>query len=137
MSNILNTTGNKVYGENSDIQRALIPTGADPNEKIYLILYQCIDINEEVPEENRYWEIKQGRQATYEYLRDLVIAEAIDPNNSYILAETVTMQDMGTVIGFLEAMRDDNLVVEDTDFDPYDYDIEYDDSEEDEEDGEE
>lgn len=115
---------NKIFGEESDIQRGLIPVNDDPNKKVYLILYQYTEHGDEA-EEGRIWEIKEGRQNTYEHLRDLTVAEAIDPNNSYILAEPVAMRDMGTVIGFLEAMYDDSLVEDESGFDPYDYDIEY------------
>lgn len=128
MSIIEDAKTNQVFGETTDIQRGLIPTEDDPDKKIYLVLYQYVDNGDD--ESNRHWELKQGRQDTFDFLKNLVVSETIDPNNSYILAEMTHMQDMGTVIGFLEAMVDNNLVVNDNDaFDPYDYDIAYEDSE--------
>lgn len=104
-----------------------------PDEKIYLILLTLYP--EEDEETVRDWQIKIGRQETYDFLKDLVKNEAIDPNTSFILsgADAFDVQfnkpnvELSgkpiTVYRFLKVMSDDHRVLDDTsDFDIDEYD---------------
>ena len=65
----------------------IIFEGENPDEKAYLVLLSIYDISEENSGDvMREWNIKVGRQNTYDYLKELVKNEAIDPNTSFIIA---------------------------------------------------
>ena len=114
-----------------------ITFGEDPDEKLYLVLL-LIYPSDEVDECLKDWSIKVGRQATYDYLKDLVKYEAIDPNHSFIMAADKIMETLGnrdnvifnnskpvTVFRFLKAMRESNMVLDgDDEFDINEF-IEY------------
>ena len=105
-----------------------------PDEKIYLILLTVYPTNEQ-EETIRDWQIKIGRQDTYDYLRGLVKDEAIDPNESFILAGSDEYDEAFhkdnakfegkpiTVFRFLKVMLDSHKVLDDkADFDINEYD---------------
>ena len=79
----------------------------------------------------RQWEIKIGRQATYDYLKELVKYEAIDPNTSFIIGGNIINSDVIvdninkeknninfndvspiTVFRFLKVMRENNKILD-------------------------
>lgn len=101
-----------------------ITFGDDPTEKTYLVLL-LIYPSEEIDECLKDWVIKIGRQETYDYLKDLVKYEAIDPNRSFIMSADKVTEALGnkdnlvfndskpiTVFRFLKAMRENNMVLD-------------------------
>lgn len=107
-----------------------ITFGDDPNEKTYLVLL-LIYPSDGIDECLKDWSVKVGRQSTYDYLKDLVKYEAIDPNHSFIMAADKITDQLSnkeniifneskpiTVFRFLKAMRDGNMVLDgDEEFD--------------------
>lgn len=89
----------------------------DSVTKSYLLLLKNYDDDEE----ERDWQIVTGRQDAYEYLRRLIEAEAIIPDESYVLSGTTPFEEAITVYRFMRVMLDRNLVVEETGFDIEDY----------------
>lgn len=105
-----------------------------PDEKIYLLLLSVYPSAKE-DETTRDWQIKIGRQETYDYLKGLVKDEAIDPNESFIIAGSEEYDEAFnksnarlegrpiTVFRFLKVMLDSKKVLDDqTDFDINEYD---------------
>ena len=116
----------------------IIFEGENPDEKAYLVLLSIYDISEENSGDvMREWNIKVGRQNTYDYLKELVKNEAIDPNTSFIIAGDLFGFDDGdkinikfndispaTVFRFLKIMRENNKVLDgDETFDINEFDI--------------
>lgn len=112
----------------------------DPTEKTYLVLlwiYPDHELNG-FDEPLRDWQIRIGRQDTYDFLKDMVKYESIDPNLSFIMsAERVTEQSndkenlifndskLITVFRFLKAMREGDMVLDgDEQFDINSFDLE-------------
>lgn len=104
-----------------------------PDEKVYLILLSVYPVKGE--ETVREWQIKIGRQATYDFLKDLVKNEAIDPNESFIISGSSEYEEAFhkdnarfegkpiTVFRFLKVMLDSRKVLDDqTDFDINEFD---------------
>lgn len=145
-------TLNKIIREVEEEEKAklgaVIPAisfggGADPDEKVYLVLLSIYDTESENTDMLRQWEIKIGRQATYDYLKELVKYEAVDPNSSFIIGgdmienritsengtedkNNVKFNDVSpiTILRFLKAMRESNKVLDgDEMFDINDFDI--------------
>lgn len=108
----------------------------DPASKIYLILLTLTD--DKAEDVTKDWEISIGRQETYDYLKDLVKYEAINPNESFIISgdaivDENTQQDNIefnnvrpiTVFRFLKFMYENRKVLDDAeDFDIDEYDPE-------------
>lgn len=138
--NELNTIIRAVEEDTGATLGAVIPAVTfddDPDSKIYLILLTIYPVNES--DEVRDWQIKVGRQATYDYLKDLVKNEAIDPNESFILSGTDDFDEAFnkdnatfegkpiTVFRFLKVMFDSGKVLDDKsgfdidEFDPINY----------------
>lgn len=111
-----------------------------PDEKIYLVLltiYPTSFVEEEIV---RDWQVKVGRQETYDFLKDLVKEEAIDPNASFVIVGSDEYDEQFrkpnvnfsgkpiTVFRFLKVMLDSNKVLDDkadfdiNEFDPANYD---------------
>ena len=104
-----------------------------PDEKVYLILLSVYPVNGE--ETIREWQVKIGRQTTYDFLKDLVKNEAIDPNESFIISGSSEYEEAFhkdnarfegkpiTVFRFLKVMLDSRKVLDDqTDFDINEFD---------------
>ena len=108
--------------------------------KFYTEVFKKLEYD--ISEENsgdvmREWNIKIGRQNTYDYLKELVKNEAIDPNTSFIIAGDLFGFDDGdkinikfndispaTVFRFLKIMRENNKVLDgDETFDINEFDI--------------
>lgn len=81
-------------------------TPSDPAEKQYILLMKCED------QEGEYfiWEAMQGRQTAYEYIRDNIDELNIDPNESFVLVETVPYKDALTITGFVKYLQNAELV---------------------------
>lgn len=88
-------------------------TPSDPAEKQYIILMSC----EDQEGEHFVWEAMQGRQTAYEYIRDNIEELNIDPENSFVLVETVPYKDALTITGFIKYLQNAELV------DPDEFDI--------------
>ena len=91
---------------------------------LYLISCTFYDINENTDDVLREWNIKVGRQATYDYLKELVKNEVIDPNTSFIIAGDLLNTDINrnnvkfeditpaTVFRFLKVMRENKKILD-------------------------
>lgn len=97
----------------------------DPLEKRYLLLLslypECTDSRYD---SYRDWSIKIGRQATYDFLKGLVVGEIIDPNTSFIIAGNVETKGVEnfkpdsnpiTVFRFMKVMVESYKVLNDND----------------------
>ena len=100
----------------------------NPDEKIYLLLLTMYQ-DSETSEDYYYkeWSVKKGRQATYDYLRDLILNEAVDPLESFIVVGSMKLipdrkDDVAldskpiTVFRFMKIMADERRVLEDGSF---------------------
>lgn len=93
-------------------------------EKTYLIL---IDGAETDNEEVRYrdWEIKLGRQAAYDYIKDLLESRyaTIDVIESKIIvsSENVKVTDGVSIYVFMKEMKDKDKVIDYSSFDIEEY----------------
>lgn len=58
----------------------------NPDDKVYLVLLSFYNTHDENNDYEQSWGIKIGRQSTYEFLKELVRNESIDPNMSFIIA---------------------------------------------------
>lgn len=97
--------------------------GKDPDEIKYLLLLHVFHDDDEdyTNDECHSWLIKTGRQNVYNYLKDMIEAEAIDPNMSFIVSETVTLKKAGTVSAFMKDMKDNQKVIDGSGFDVTEY----------------
>lgn len=91
--------------------------GDNPDEKIYLLILTTNDEDGE----GRDWSISIGRQYTYDYLKNLIEAEAIDPNDSFILSGNQKVEDAITIFRFMKMCVDRNKVLETSGFDINDW----------------
>lgn len=101
---------------NENIKPAITMVGDDPNKKVYLILSTEPE-NEDGTGSMTQWFISIGRQVTYEYLRDLISANAIDPTTSFILSGHIDLEKAITVYRFMKSMVEQGKVLETTGFD--------------------
>lgn len=97
--------------------------GKDPDTIKYLLLLHVFhdDDSDYTDEESRTWLVKTGRQNVYDYLKNMIEAEAIDPDMSFILSETVAPQKSVTVSSFMKKMKEKQKVIDGTNFDVYEY----------------
>lgn len=82
----------------------LHPIENDPNDKQYLILIINYDNDE------RTWEMIQGRISAYHFLKDAILDGDINPNESRIMTETHTFNESITVVEFLEFIFTKNII---------------------------
>lgn len=131
----LNNIIRSVEDEEDAVLGAVIPAvsfeGENPDEKVYLLLLSIYDTNSTRDDIIRHWEIKVGRQATYDALKELVKYEAIDPNTSFIIGgssinadiiincktearDNIKFNDVSpiTVFRFLKAMKENHKVLD-------------------------
>ena len=131
----LNDIIRNVEDEADAILDAVIPAvtfeGDNPDEKVYLLLLSIYDTNSIRDDIIRHWEVKVGRQATYDKLKELVKYEAIDPNTSFIIGgsainaditingktevrDNIKFNDVSpiTVFRFLKAMKENHLILD-------------------------
>lgn len=128
----LNRIIRAVEAESGSLLAAAIPAvtfGDDPDEKVYLLLltmYEDISESEKSLPDYTYkeWCIKTGRQNTYDYLKDLLKHEAIDPNESFIIVGSGDTDQVGndsvsfeskaiTIFRFMKIMFDEHRVLDD------------------------
>ena len=110
----------------------------NPDDKVYLLLLSYYNTHDESSDYEQSWGIKIGRQATYEFLKELVRNESIDPNMSFIIAaqreasdeyndgDNVIFVDSKpvTVFRFLKDMYETRRVLDNgTDFDIDEYNV--------------
>ncbi len=100
--------------------------GEDPSEKPYLILLNIYapSSNENI-DNSKEWCIKIGRQNTYNFLKNLIQSEIIDPISSFIIAaelkdiESNTKlhlnSDAVSVFQFMKVMFEKGKVLNDPD----------------------
>lgn len=74
----------------------------NPDDKVYLVLLSFYNTHGENNDYEQSWGIKIGRQSTYEFLKELVRNESIDPNMSFIIAAQREVNDEYNV--------DDNVI---------------------------
>lgn len=94
----------------------------DSSIKPYLLLLKLVNDDFKDEEEIRDWQVSIGRQETYEHLRRLIQADAIIPEESYVLSGNTPFEEAITVFRFMKVMADSNLIVEETGFDINEYD---------------
>ena len=123
----------------NNIMTPAIIIGDDPTEKVYILLLKCYNyIENDHCTEDIYndWRVKIGRQETYDFLKNLIKEEIIDPNESFIISsdrdQTNDQKDNITVTGtpitvfrFMKVMLEDKRVLDDeegfdiNEFDPH------------------
>ena len=94
-------------------------------EKIYLILIDGEEIIDGDGKKIRDWEFKEGRQAAYDYIKNMIESNYIivDVMESKIIvsSEKVKVTDGISIYEFMKAMKDNNKVIDYTSFDIEDY----------------
>lgn len=86
----------------------------DPETRQYIIMYTGCD---EYGDDIHKWEAMQGRKQTYEWIQDNIDDLEIDPENSYVLVETVPYKDALTITQFVKYLQNAGLVDESDSFD--------------------
>lgn len=84
----------------------------DPSEKLYLICLRGQNGNEDS------WEIVEGRESTYEYIKTKLRSEDINMDDSFVLVETLTLNKRKSLYAFMKHMEN---YFEDPEFDIEDY----------------
>ncbi len=92
--------------------------GKDPDKAKYMLLLR-ITVDDE--DDSYDWLVMTGRQATYDYIKELIQNVAVDIDKSFIMSETSTLESAYTIYRFMRAMIDDEMVIENTSFNPDDY----------------
>ena len=91
-------------------------------DKTYLIL---IDGEDEDGKRFRDWEIKVGRQAAYDYIKDILESKyaAIDVHESKIIvsSDKVKVTDGVSIYKFMKGMKERDMIVDYSAFDIEDY----------------
>lgn len=83
-------------------------TPVDAEHRQYIILMKCIE-----DEDYYIWEAMTGRTATYQYIVDNIDELGIDPNNSFVLVETVPYKDALSVADFVRYLKNAEYVEDD------------------------
>ena len=89
-------------------------TPSDPAEKQYILLMKCEDQDGEY----YVWEAMQGRSNAYQYIIDNIDDMNINPEESFVLVETVPYKDALTITAFVKYLQNAEFV------DPNELDIE-------------
>lgn len=99
----------------------------DPEpEKTYLILLEGIEPvygYDDVAKPFRDWQMKEGRQAAYDYIKDMVQSEyvIINVHKSRIIVSSVKITDGISIYKFMKSMKENDKVIDYTSFDIEDY----------------
>ena len=92
-------------------------------EKIYLILIDGTD--NETGQRYRDWELVEGRQAAYDYIKNILESDYVTINvkESKIIVSTekVKVTDGITIYKFMKSMKENDKVIDYTSFDIEDY----------------
>lgn len=110
--------------ENENLVRGV--TYDDEPEKIYLILIDGESRNDDNSgEQYRDWEIVEGRQAAYDYIKGILESEyvIVDIKKSKIIvsSDKVKITDGISIYHFMKKMKDSDKVIDYTSFDIEDY----------------
>ena len=93
-------------------------------EKTYLILIDAWDITDG-GDKIRDWEIVEGRQAAYDYIKNMIQSEylSVDVMKSKIIvsSEKVKVTDGVSIYKFMKSMKENDKVIDYTSFDIEDY----------------
>lgn len=93
-------------------------------EKTYLILIDAWDISEG-GDRIRDWEIVEGRQAAYDYIKNMIESEylSVDVMESKIIvsSDKVKVTDGVSIYKFMKSMKENDKVIDYTSFDIEDY----------------
>jgi len=101
----VDTVNNTVFIKQYDkVIEEITPT--DPSERQYILLMKCEDQNGDY----YVWEAMQGRETAYNYIVDNIDEMGIDPEESFVLVETVPYKDALTVTGFIKYLQNAELV---------------------------
>ena len=92
-------------------------TPADPEERQYILLLKLNN-----PRREEYvWEAMQGRLTAYNYIQDNIDEMEFDPEESFVLVDTVPYKDALTVAAFVRYLKNAELVDINDGFDIDDY----------------
>ena len=94
-------------------------------EKIYLILIDGIDINNDIQTPYRDWELVTGRQAAYDYIKSMIendyVIINVEESKIIVNSENVKITDGVSIYDFMKTMKDNNKIIDYTSFDIEDY----------------
>lgn len=97
-------------------------------EKTYLILLdgeEPVYGHDDIAKPFRDWQMKEGRQAAYDYIKDMIKNEyvVINVHTSRIIvsSEKVKVTDGISIYEFMKAMKEKDKVIDYTSFDIEDY----------------
>ena len=93
-------------------------------EKVYLILIDGQE-NDNEGQRIRDWEVVEGRQAAYDYIKNMILSDYIivDVMESKIIvsSEKVKVTDGVSIYKFMKGMKENDKVIDYTSFDIEDY----------------
>lgn len=81
-------------------------TPVDPSEKQYILLMKIED--QDGP--SYIWEAMQGRETAYKYIINNIDELNINPEESFVLVETVPYKNALTITGFIKYLQNAELV---------------------------
>lgn len=99
-------------------------------EKVYLILLDGIetysdDLHAEIEKDYRDWEIIEGRQKAYDYIKNMLETEYVTINvmtsKIIVSSEKVKVTDGISIYEFMKTMKEKDKIVDYTSFDIEDY----------------
>lgn len=86
-----------------------------PEEKEYLVLLSYEEDSDNSLEKT--YKFINGREEVYEFLKEELSNNGLNPFDSYVIVETVTLADRLTVVGFMEVCKkyfpDDDFSISD------------------------
>ena len=92
-------------------------------EKVYLILIDGVDT--ESGQKCRDWEIVEGRQAAYDYIKGILESDYIEvdviESRIIVSSEKVKVTDGVSIYKFMKGMKEKDKVIDYTSFDIEDY----------------
>lgn len=119
-----------VTGNSTQLQSALhfyneigrtqdAPATEDPESMRYLLLIKVID--DDNGDEYRAFEVIEGRKSTYDYIRELIRAENINPLECFVMSNKTTLDEAVSFYQFMKYMVNSEKIVDDTGFDIEEY----------------
>ena len=81
----------------------------DPEKRQYILLMKCTQSGDDIFQ----WESMEGRITTYNYIVDNIDILNIDPEQSFVLTENVSLKDAITIAEFVRYLKNSELVEED------------------------
>lgn len=92
-------------------------TPINPEERQYILLMKTNNMKHE----EYIWEAMQGRLTAYQYIQDNIDELEFDPEESFVLVDTVPYKDALTVAAFVRYLKNAELVDINDGFDIDDY----------------